>query len=223
MIKLQLLWSYFRQIRGRDKDRAALLQMRGGDGILCDRRYCDGAGAEAVGKAEGKNGREVNMIPLAYQLGHNHFEMEYKGRKLIAFYRLDQKGNYRLKLSFISVDSPCRQAIVFHLDEFEGKILANGKELKKEKRKFPQLIFPEDEMPKEFELEVVLKEGNLVICNGYEYPDCPELWGSLSNGCAMYMEEITPSHLIFHCNDYYNDDDLNDFVFSMEISRLEEK
>ena len=163
------------------------------------------------------------MIPLAYQLGHNHFEMEYKGRKLIAFYRLDQKGNYRLKLSFISVDSPCRQAIVFHLDEFEGKIYAKGKELKKEKRKFPQLIFPEDEMPKEFELEVVLKEGNLVICNGYEYPDCPELWGSLSNGCAMYMEEIAPSHLIFHCNDYYNDDDLNDFVFSMEINKLEEK
>ena len=56
---------------------------------------------------------------------------------------------------------------MFHLDEFEGKIFANGKELKKEKRKFPQLIFPEDEMPREFELEVVLKEGNLVICNGY--------------------------------------------------------
>ena len=54
---MQLLWSYFRQIRGRDKDRAALPQMRGGDGILCDRRYCDGAGAEAVGKVEGKNGR----------------------------------------------------------------------------------------------------------------------------------------------------------------------
>ena len=91
---MQLLWPYFRQIRRRDKDRAALSKMRGGDGILCDRRYCNGAGAEAVGKAEGKNGREVNMIPLAYQLGHNHFEMEYKGRKLIAFYRLDQKGNY---------------------------------------------------------------------------------------------------------------------------------
>ena len=163
------------------------------------------------------------MIPLAYQLGHNHFEMEYKGRKLIAFYRLDQKGNYRLKQSVISVDTPCRHAIVFHLDEFEGKIYAKGKELKKEKRKFPQLIFPEDEMPREFELEVVLKEGNLVICNGYEYPDCPELWGSLSNGCAMYMEEIAPNHLIFHCNDYYNDDDLNDFVFSMEINKLEEK
>ena len=61
---MQLLWSYFRQIRGRDKDRAALPKMRGGDGILCDRRYCDGAGAEAVGKAEGKNGRQrINSIP----------------------------------------------------------------------------------------------------------------------------------------------------------------
>ena len=80
---MQLLWPYFRQIRGRDKDRAALPKMWGGDGILCDRRYC--------------------------------------------------------------------------------------------------------------------------------------------NGCAMYTEEIAPNHLIFHCNDYYNDDDLNDFVFTMEISRLEEK
>ena len=78
-------------------------------------------------------------------------------------------------------------------------------------------------MPKEFELEVILEEGNLVICNGYEYPDCPELWGSLSNGCAMYTEEIAPNYLIFHCNDYYNDDDLNDFVFGMEINKLEEK
>ena len=197
--------------------------MRGGDGILCDWRNCDGAGVEAVGKAEGENGRKANMIPLAYQLGHNNFEMEYKGKKLISFYRLEQKGSYRLKFSFISVDSPCRQTIVFHLDEFEGKIFANGKELKKPKRKFPQLIFPEDATPKEFELEVILEEGNLVICNGYEYPDCPDLWGSLSNGCAMYMEEIAPNHLIFHCNDYYNDDDLNDFVFSMEINKLEEK
>ena len=53
---------------------AALPQMRGGDGILCDRRYCNGAGAEAVGKAEGENGRKANMIPLAFQLGDNDFE-----------------------------------------------------------------------------------------------------------------------------------------------------
>ena len=109
------------------------------------------------------------------------------------------------------------------MDEFEGKIFANGKELKKPKRKFPQLIFPEDATPKEFELEVILEEGNLVICNGFEYPNYPGVWDSLIEGCAMYTEEIAPNHLIFHCNDYYNDDDLNDFVFSMEINKLEEK
>ena len=76
------------------------------------------------------------MIPLAYQLGDNDFEMEYKGRKLILFYRFNQKGSYRLKFSFISVDSPCRQAIVLHLDEFEGKIYAKGKELKKKEENF---------------------------------------------------------------------------------------
>ena len=88
---MQLLWPYFRQIRRRDKDRAALPKMRGGDGILCDWRNCDGAGVEAVGKAEGENGRKANMIPLAYQLGHNNFEMEYKGKKLISFTGLSRK------------------------------------------------------------------------------------------------------------------------------------
>ena len=163
------------------------------------------------------------MIPLGFQLGHNDFEMEYKGKKLISFYRFNQKGSYRLKFSFISVDSPCRQAIVLHLDEFEGKIYAKGKELKKERRKFPQLIFPEYDMPKEFELDVILKEGDIGISNGYEHLNYPGVWDSLIEGCAMYTEEIAPSHLIFHCNDYYNDDDLNDFVFGMEINKLEEK
>ena len=76
------------------------------------------------------------MIPLGFQLGHNDFEMEYKGKKLISFYRFNQKGSYRLKFSVISVDSPCRQAIVLHLDEFEGKIYAKGKELKKKEENF---------------------------------------------------------------------------------------
>ena len=78
-------------------------------------------------------------------------------------------------------------------------------------------------MPKEFELDVILKEGDIGISNGYEYPNYPGVWDSLIEGCAMYMEEIAPNHQIFHCNDYYNDDDLNDFVFSMEINKLEEK
>ena len=78
-------------------------------------------------------------------------------------------------------------------------------------------------MPKEFELDVILKEGDIGISNGYEYPNYPGVWDSLSEGCAMYTEEVGPNHLIFHCNDYYNDDDLNDFVFGMEINKLEEK
>ena len=72
----QQLWPYFRQICRRDKDRVALPKMRCGDGILCDRRYCDGTGTEAVGKAEEENGRKVNMIPLGFQLGHNNFAMK---------------------------------------------------------------------------------------------------------------------------------------------------
>ena len=68
----------------------------------------------------------------------NATEIEYKGKQVSALYRYDKKG----------------------------KIFWNGKRLKKERRRFPQIIFEETWVPKEFELEVILEEGNIAISNG---------------------------------------------------------
>ncbi|WP_242973245.1 hypothetical protein [Mediterraneibacter gnavus] len=54
----------------------------------------------------------------------NATEIEYKGKQVSALYRYDKKG----------------------------KIFWNGKRLKKERRRFPQIIFEETWVPKEFEL-----------------------------------------------------------------------
>ena len=55
--------------------------------------------------------------------------------------------------------------------DFKGKIFWNGKRLKKERRRFPQIIFEETWAPKEFELEVILEDGDIEISNGYSKTD----------------------------------------------------
>ena len=82
----------------------------------------------------------------------NATEIEYKGKQVSSFYRYDKKGKYRLKFTFVSTNSQYEQSIILHLDGFKGKIFWNGKRLKKERRRFPQIIFEETWTPKEFEL-----------------------------------------------------------------------
>ena len=73
----------------------------------------------------------------------NATEIEYKGKQVSALYRYDKKGKYRLKFTFVSTNSQYEQSIILHLDGFKGKIFWNGKRLKKERRRFPQIIFEE--------------------------------------------------------------------------------
>lgn len=96
----------------------------------------------------------------------NATEIEYKGKQVSSFYRYDKKGKYRLKFTFVSTNSQHEQSIILHLDGFKGKIFWNGKRLKKERRRFPQIIFEETWAPKEFELEVILEDGDIEISNG---------------------------------------------------------
>ena len=70
----------------------------------------------------------------------NATEIEYKGKRISALYRYDKKGKYRLKFTFVSTNSQYEQSIILHLDGFKGKIFWNGKRLKKERRRFPQII-----------------------------------------------------------------------------------
>ena len=100
----------------------------------------------------------------------NATEIEYKSKQVSAFYRYD-KGEVSTKFTFVSTNSQHEQSIILHLDGFKGKIFWNGKRLKKERRRFPQIIFEETWAPKEFELEVILEDGDIEISNGYSKTD----------------------------------------------------
>lgn len=161
------------------------------------------------------------MIVFSVQFAEqNSFEIEYKGKKVNAFYTFDRKGTYKLKFSFVSVNSLYSQAIVLHLDSFKGELSIGGQKIKKPKGRFPQLIFSKKHTPKQFELDVILQEGDIAICNGSIDAQVPEICRSLNGGCAMIIEEIEENHLRFYCNDYENDDDFDDLIFDLEIIKV---
>lgn len=150
----------------------------------------------------------------------NSFEIEYEGRKINAFYTFDKKGTYKFRFSFISTASFYRQVIVIFLEAFKGNISINGKNVKLPKGRFPQLIFAEKDMPKQFEMEVTLQDGDLGIGNGSFDLQVPEICRTLDGGCAMIIEELETNHFRFHCNDYENDDDFDDLIFDLEIIKV---
>ena len=121
----------------------------------------------------------------------NATEIEYKGKQVSALYRYDKKG----------------------------KIFWNGKRLKKERRRFPQIIFEETWVPKEFELEVILEEGNIAISNGCLRPTT-ETIACFVDGFAMIKEELGEDKFRFYCNDIDWDDDFDDLIFDLEIEKV---
>ena len=146
----------------------------------------------------------------------NATEIEYKGKQVSSFYRYDKKGKYRLKFTFVSTNSQHEQSIILHLDGFKGKIFWNGKRLKKERRRFPQIIFEETWAPKEFELEIILEEGDIGISNGCLRPRS-DMITCFVEGCAMIKEELGEDKFRFYCNDIDWDDDFDDLIFDLEI------
>lgn len=150
----------------------------------------------------------------------NATEIEYKGKQVSSFYRYDKKGKYRLKFTFVSTNSQHEQSIILHLDGFKGKIFWNGKRLKKERRRFPQIIFEETWAPKEFELEIILEEGDIAISNGCLRPRS-DMITCFVEGCAMIKEELGEDKFRFYCNDIDWDDDFDDLIFDLEIEKVQ--
>lgn len=149
-------------------------------------------------------------------LEQDSFEIEYKGRRIYAFYRIEKVGRYVLKFKFVETNANHTQAIIIHLNEFVGRLYINGEEIRKPKGSFPQLIFDETYASQIIELEVELFSGNIVICNGADLLGEGKIWRSLYGGCAMVIEEIEENHFRFLCNDFENDD-FDDLIFELEI------
>ena len=67
--------------------------------------------------------------------------------------------------------------------DLRGKYSGMEKRLKKERRRFPQIIFEETWAPKEFELEIILEEGDIGISNGCLRPRS-DMITCFVEGCA---------------------------------------
>ena len=153
-------------------------------------------------------------------LEQGSYEIEYNGRKVNAFFTFDRKGEYILKFKFISTSSELGQAIIIHWDRFVGQMFINGTGVKKPKGRFPQTVIAQKYAPEQFEIKVVLESGKFRICNGSDLLGDEKIWRSLYGGCAMIIEELGENHFRMHCNDHDNDDDFDDMIFELHISKI---
>ena len=104
--------------------------------------------------------------------------------------------------------------------DLKGRYSGMEKRLKKGRRRFPQIIFEETWAPKEFELEIILEEGDIGISNGYSKTDVGRI-DCFMGGCAMIKEELGEDKFRFYCNDIDWDDDFDDLIFDLEIEKVQ--
>lgn len=84
------------------------------------------------------------------------------------------------------------------------------------KNRFPKLNFWYDITPKQFDVEFVVEDGSLTICNGSDPIGTKQFNHTLVFECAMIIEKLGEDKFRFHCNDHENDD-FDDLIFEMEI------
>ena len=129
-----------------------------------------------------------------------------------------------MRFTLISSSSKYIQAIHLHLDGFKGALSINNKSIEIPKRKFPQIVFSENSVHRQFDLKVELDNGDLCICNSCcDESKLPGVFESLVYGCGMIIEKLNDNRYRFLCNDIDDDDDFDDFIFEMEILDQEHK
>ena len=176
--------------------------------------------------------------------GKNYFQ---DGDKTIYRYqRFDKVGIYRLKIRFVSVNSPYKQGIAIKLSkkpEFKGVFLINGIQLSTPKKKHWNYVIQEGEfLGNEFEIELKINEGFIAFCNASNFlsgnqaltDKIIEMTGknaeqfenkgftsgfSATNiyGNAFWVEQISNNQYRFHCNDHAMDDDYDDLIFDLFV------
>lgn len=165
------------------------------------------------------------MIDFTQQFTQAHsFELEYNGKKISRFLKVNKKGSYILRFTFVSTNSRFTQAIVlFFSEDFKGKVYLMGKEQKIPKTPFPKMNFWEDTAPRSFDVEVDVEAGQITVCNGSDPLGTKQICHSLSFGCALINEKLGEDRFRFQCNDHENDDDFDDLIFEMEIIKSTSK
>lgn len=177
--------------------------------------------------------------------GQNYFQ---DGDKTIYRYqRFDKAGVYRIKIRFVSVNSPYKQGFAIKFSkkpEFKGTFLINGVQLSDPKKKHLNYIIQEGVyLDNEFEIELEMKDGFVAFCNASNYlsqamiDKVVKMTGksaeqfenkgftsgfSAANmyGNAFWIEQLSNNHYRFHCNDHEMDEDYDDLIFDMVITAL---
>lgn len=134
---------------------------------------------------------------------------------------LNEQGNYRLCIEFLSTNSEYEQYIGLSMYCFKGKVGIDGERVKLGKGKFTGLRFTETTAPKRFNVDVMIESGSVSIYNDVTDWKADITFKTPWVMPAMIVEKISDNSYIFHCNDRVYDDDFDDLVFSLEITKLE--
>ncbi len=140
--------------------------------------------------------------------------LEYDGRLVHRVDRYKMNGKHRLKFTFISSNDVYEQGIILALANFNGDIFWEGKKYDIPKGRFPTLDLFEKNFGKEFVLEIVLRKGEILICNGSIVEKIVRYW---EGECGMFIDEISPNKKRYQCNDFSKDFDFDDLTFEIEI------
>lgn len=144
-------------------------------------------------------------------------EIEYKGKIISKYFKINRPGDYRIKFTFIKSNSQFNQAIVIFFNDFSGNFFLEEQKYSLPKSRFPKVNYWLDTAPNAFEVRVQFFGGHLLICNGSDPLGNKQVCHSLYFGCAIFIEQIGENKYRFNCNDHENDDDFDDLIFEMEI------
>ena len=136
-------------------------------------------------------------INTLFQIGSN--QIEYKGKTINKFFEIDNHGEYIIKFFFISVNSHFNQAIVLFFNDFIGEYYLFNQKRHLPQNRFQKENFWYDTAPNEIEIKIILKEGNILICNGSDPLGTKQICHSLHSGCAIYIEKISDNRYRFNC------------------------
>ena len=165
--------------------------------------------------------RKGKMIPTNKAFDRKT-EIIYDGKLYSRIYKvISEPGEYRLHFEFISTDSEYEQYIGLSMYCFKGKASIGGERVKLGRGTFTGMRFLEKITPKQFDIDVILESGTVSVFNDVTGWKEDITFKTPSVMPAMIVEKISDNSYIFHCNDRVYDDDFDDLVFSLEITKLE--
>lgn len=149
-------------------------------------------------------------------------EVAYEGKLYSRIHPIIQTpGKYNLHFKFISTNSEYEQCIGLSLFKFKGAVYINGERVKLGRGEFTGMQFSERTAPQKFNVEIDMKSGVISIYNSARGWREDIINHTPSAVPAMIVDKTGENSYVFHCNDYVYDDDFDDLVFSLEVTKLE--